>query len=180
MNLGKNKLKFCKNRFSISFYVLILLSFVFSISAKTLEEYKANVKQVKNKFGSISSESKDFETELNKVFEQSIELLPPKDKIETDGKTIDINNQWLTEKIKEYKNESEDSAKQELILAEIYEILEAIEIKINELETVTAKKRSKDENKQKLNEILKREEYKKPEKKEESLFAKLYRLFWNG
>nr|MDQ3322014.1 DUF4129 domain-containing protein [Acidobacteriota bacterium] len=52
--------------------------------------------------------------------------------------------------------------------------LEAIEQKLNELENPSASSRAKDEDKQKLAEILRREEYLKPEKPEESLFQKAW------
>ncbi|HEX8638323.1 MAG TPA: DUF4129 domain-containing protein, partial [Pyrinomonadaceae bacterium] len=51
------------------------------------------------------------------------------------------------------------------------------EEKLAELENATAADRTKDEDKQKLAEILRREEYQKPEQKEESLAQRWWRAF---
>ena len=64
-----------------------------------------------------------------------------------------------------------------IILTAIDERLWALESEVKELEEAAAADRTKDEDKQKLAEILRREEYQRPEQKEESLFQKWTREF---
>jgi len=77
--------------------------------------------------------------------------------------------------LNEYAKETENSPNRETILTAVYERLDALEQKVEETENAEAGSRTKDEDKQKLSEILRREEYQKPEEKQESLFQKLYR-----
>ncbi len=70
-----------------------------------------------------------------------------------------------------------DAPERRQILAEIYERLDSVEQKIIELENATASQRTKDEEKQKLAEILKREEYAQPQEQEESVIQNAYRRF---
>ena len=152
---------------------------VSSISAKSLKEYKENIKHIKDDFVSIirdewkSSDDKTrFEDEIS---DEVKKLLPPEDLVEIGGKTIEINNQWLTKKIEDYKNENKNLDRKSLILSEIYERLEAIELQIDSLEKANATGKTKDENKRKVSEILSREEYQKPSKDDESLIQKIFK-----
>ncbi|MGI8639760.1 MAG: hypothetical protein ACR2MG_07375, partial [Pyrinomonadaceae bacterium] len=101
--------------------------------------------------------------------------LPKTEKVEWQGATIETDNLWLNDKLDKLEKEAEDSPKREAILTEIYERLDAIELKLKELEKPSATNRTKDEDKQKLAEILRREEYQKPAVKQESLFQKIFR-----
>ncbi len=162
------------------FMFLYLLAAVFSpssIFAKTLAEYKENIEHLKGDIIVIldedwTAEKQTFEREF---LTEATQLLPADEKIEWQGTTIETDNRWLAEKIEEYKKESKNAPQQTAILTEIYERLDAIEQKIVQLENPAAEHRTKDEDKQKLAEILRREEYQKPEAQEESLFQKIYR-----
>lgn len=98
--------------------------------------------------------------------------LPVSEKIEWQGTSIETNNQWLHDQLQDYENEK-DPAERLAILSGIKERLWALELKINELENPAVSSRTKDEDKQKLGEILNREEYQKPEQKEKSWFQRL-------
>src|SRR5205085_7304959 len=93
--------------------------------------------------------------------------LPAGEKVEWKGLSVETDNRWLQEKLNEYEKES-TPARRATILTEIGERLSSIEQKLNELENPPASNRTKDEEKQKLGEILSREEYQKPQKKEKS------------
>jgi hypothetical protein len=103
--------------------------------------------------------------------------LPASEKIEWQAATVETDNRWLIDKLNEFEKLPENSPKRSAILTEISEWLEAIEQKLSELENPSASGRTKDEDKQKLAEILRREEYLKPEKAGESLFEKTWRRF---
>ena len=163
------------------FIFLCLLAAVFapsSIFAKTLTEYKENIEHLKE--GIITILDEDWTAAEKQTFErefltEAAQLLPAEEKIEWQGTTVETDNLWLADKVEEYKNAPKNASKQTAILTEIYERLDAIKQKIAQLENPAAEHRTKDEDKQKLAEILRREEYQKPEAKEESLFQKIYR-----
>ena len=102
-------------------------------------------------------------------------IVPKIQRIEWRGTTIDTDNQWLNENLDKLEKEPQNSPKREQILNEIYERLDALELKLKEVENTASESRSKDEDKRKLAEILRREEFQKPEAKGESLFYKIIR-----
>lgn len=103
--------------------------------------------------------------------------LPQTEMVEWQGGNVQTNNQWVHDDLAAYIDES-DLKERKAQLLSIEERLSAISEKIDELEKATAAERSKDEDKQKLAEILRRVEYAKPEIKDESLFQKWWNAFW--
>lgn len=170
MVISKNNFK--KNLLLTFCWVGIFLLFSQAICAKTLEEYKQNVGRLKDDFAAMTIDE-GFESETE-VLEKVPNLLPAEEKIEVGGASIDINNKWLSEEIKKYKAQT-DVQEKLLIVTAIYERLAAIELKIVELENAISTKRSKDQEKQKLAEILKREEYQKPVEEGESLLQRFFK-----
>lgn len=162
-------------------FILLCLLAAFvpsSIFATTLTEYKENIEHLKEDILSLLNENwTDAEKEKfeGEFLTEVPKLLPAEEKIEWQGTTVETDYQWLADKIVEYTEAQKKSPKKEAILTEIYERLDAIEQKIDQLENPAASTRTKDEDKQKLAEILRREEYQKPEVQEESLFQKIYR-----
>lgn len=162
--------------------ILAVVVFAFSVSAAAipLSEYRENIEHLRDDLDliiypeedSTDAENLQFERE---VFEEFPELLPPRDKIEWENSTIEVDNRWIYAALDKYKNASAKSAERETILKEISERLSAIKINLDELETTSASNRNKDEDKRKLAEILRREEFQKPEEKPESFFQKVMR-----
>lgn len=101
-------------------------------------------------------------------------LLPKTERIEYDGQTIDTENSWFSTSLDNFESE-DDTAKRTEILSGIIERLKAIRTGFEELNAATAAERTKDQDKQKLAEILGRQEFQKPEPKGESLFQKWWR-----
>ena len=122
-------------------------------------------------FTNSAAEYENFEKQSLAEIRKKI---PPSEKIEWKNSVIETDNRWLTEKLNEFENEPKDSNKREEILTEISERLDAIGKKVEELENPPISERTKDEDKQKLAEILKREEYKKADEKDKSLFQRMY------
>ncbi|HXG85234.1 MAG TPA: DUF4129 domain-containing protein [Pyrinomonadaceae bacterium] len=167
-------------RAGIFFFVLAAIAPA-AIYGKTPAEYGENIKAAKILTESLiytdveemsAAERLDYE---RRALAEIRAAVPGNDKIDWQGAAVETNNRWLIEKLNEFEKEPENSARREAILTEVGERLEAIERKLNELENSTASNRAKDEDKQKLAEILRREEYLKPEKPEESLFQKAWR-----
>lgn len=167
--------------------LLFLICFVFivfspvSASAGTLEQYRESVRYARDLTISMLYADEDDATAKKSQISESDNLtkirksLPASEKIEWQGASIETNNQWLRQNLDEFEREPQASPKRQIILTSISERLAALAQKIEELENSPAQNRAKDEDKQKLAEILRREEYQKPEKLEESIFQKIYR-----
>jgi hypothetical protein len=181
MNSGK-KLKsrvMTEKLLVMTAFCLLLLPL--NCAARTLAEYRAGLRAAAN----YTQELRDYaddrlagdaedaaqEREMLSRIRQS---LPVTEKVEWNGFSVETGNQWLEARLKAFEEETADRDKRRLILTEIGERLSAIETKINQLEgPAAANNRSKDEDKQKLAEILRRLEYQKPEAQQDSWFDRL-------
>lgn len=177
-------MKFRKTAYKILLFFSAFAAFSTVVSARTLAEYKQSIRHVRTDTAELISSSFEDEAERKnfeeRFFEELPGLLPRSEKIDIGGASIETRNDWLYEKIEHYKKSREPDALalQEaslLVLHEIYERLSSIENEISEYETARADDFTKDANKQKLSEILKREEYVKPEPPEESFLEKALR-----
>lgn len=173
------------NNFRLTEKILVVGAFCLlflpsAVLAKTLAEYRANVKSTAASVGKLINYTDEVLHEgkpENITYEREIlaeirKNLPVTEKVEWEGTSVETGNQWLEAKLKAFEEETEDRAKRRLILTDIGERLAALEDKINQLETASAAERSKDEDKQKLAEILRRVEFQKPPEQEESWFQK--------
>ena len=150
-----------------------------SLFAKTLKEYRGDLKASHSLIQNLlnpdtEDESFDDFAKLERGTLKKIRArIPASEKIEWQGATIETNNRWLAEKLDQFEQMPESAAQRWDVLTEIGERLAAIEQRLAELEIPAAAARTKDEDKRKLAEILRREEYQKPSQKEESLAEKL-------
>lgn len=157
-----------------------LLSFMAALPARatTLDDYRKSLESTQRLVGQLLESvarselgQRDVKRERD-VIAQIRKELPATEKIEWQGGSVETANQWLNAKLDAFQDEA-DSTKRAVMLTGISERLAAIGKKIDELENPTVAGRSKDEDKQKLAEILRREEYQKPQIiKEQSLFQK--------
>lgn len=162
------KVLLCKSPFLLfSFFLLLFISS--AVNGATLAEYRGKIENARGLADEIISggveKSKEKISKLRRELSTS-------EKVEWRGSVVETDNKWFQENLDEIEKET-DTEKRELILHGIRERLSAIEQKLDELENPSASNRSKDEDKRKLSEILKREEYQKPKEKEESLFSKI-------
>jgi hypothetical protein len=163
---------------------LSLTFFVFSsaVFAATLPEYKKKIHNARNSVGILLYSDVDDSNKTENLFSERRTLTEIRagfsaaEKVEWKGDSIEVENGWILEKLAAFENES-NSTKRKAILNEIYERLGAIETKVDELEKALEAGLSKDENKQKLAEILRRAEYQKPEAKKENILQKKWREF---
>lgn len=177
---GKTK----NHNFFIKSSIILWIAIFFSISvfAKTPAEYRKTIESAGDLVTNLSlAEAGDFSSPAEyqnferETIGQIRQILPGAENIEWQGATVETGNQWLFDKLEAYEKEPLDSSKRSMILTEISERLDALGEKLTELENPAASNRTKDEDKQKLAEILKREEYLKPEEPEESFIQGLLR-----
>lgn len=162
--------------------IVFVFLFTFSASAKTFQEYQKEVETAELTVTELIGYLYDIEEgvgEQNSIYEsrQIAKIrtaLPDSERIEWQGTVVETGNQWLKINLDAFADEPLNSPKREKILLEINERLASLSAKLKEIEASSASARSKDEEKQKLAEILSRQEYQKPEKEEKSLFEKWY------
>ena len=99
---------------------------------------------------------------------------PAAERIEWAGGSVEASHEWLLARVNELENASDVETSLPIIIA-IREHLSSIAFKLEEIQTSVETGRTKDEDKQKLSEILRREEYQKPEQAEESAFQRALR-----
>jgi Domain of unknown function (DUF4129) len=164
---------------SKSLAVIFVLLLSMSAFARTLAEYQNSVKIAKDSADELGLYFTDAETDGEKDVKYERELIelirtniPATEKIEHRGFSVETGNKWLAESIGAFEKET-DPVKRTNILSAIDERLTALQKKLSELEGTSASNRSKDEDKQKLSEILKREEFQKPEEQEESFIDRI-------
>ncbi len=187
MSLLKSRKVFPPNFASLPlgvFALNILLIFVGSAAsalAATPAEYKLRVESarigVEELLQNLDSADDDWK---RRTFSEIESDVPASERIEWPGGSVETQNGWLATKLKEFSNFRGEKYQRE-ILIEISERLLAIAESVDALDKAVAE-RTKDQDKQKLAEILGREEYQKSEAKEESLFQKWWRQFmdWLG
>jgi len=182
--LKNYELRITNYKYFSAYLRLCVLIFLFSAtgSAATLSEYHKKFHKAKESLDVLLfSDVEDSNKAENLAQERETlrdirQKFPATEKVELQNTSVEVNNQWLLEGLRNFENER-DSTKRSAILSEISERLGAIETKLNELEKATNANRTKDEDKQKLAEILKRPEYQKPLEKEESFFQIMWREF---
>ncbi len=179
--MDENKFKFKKYQAVFITLAFLFFASVTSISAKTLTAYRADITAAKLLTANLlSPDDEDFPNGDFAAFErESVKQIrakiPKSETVEWQNSSIETNNQWLIEKLDKFQQIPAGKSERWDVLTEVGEQLGALELKLEELENPSASDRSKDEDKQKLAEILRREEYQKPEAKQESLFEKIWR-----
>lgn len=163
----------------------LLLCLPVSLSAETLAEYRADVKAAKLLIQNLlepdieDDSYDDFDKLERDSLKQIRARLPATEKIQWQNSSFETDNRWLSESLDKFERTPKTDARRWETLTAAAERLEAIEQKLDQIEapSAAATTRTKDEDKQKLAEILRREEYQKPAEKEESFFQKMRRQF---
>jgi hypothetical protein len=101
-------------------------------------------------------------------------LIPPSESIETPTGGLETDNRWLASMLDQFEQET-DQNQRRVVLTSVSERLLAISQSVNDLQTAIASERTKETDKQKLADILARQEYQKQQVKDESLFQKWLR-----
>ena len=135
--------------------------------AGTLDDYQERVKAVKTDVDTLYYDLNYEELEREDLG-SVIGPIPARETIEWPNGTIETDNRWLHEQAKKL-NAAENDQERGLILTEMSERLGSISDSIDRLKAAVEAERTKDEDKQKLAEILRREEYQKPAENEKSM-----------
>ncbi len=179
---------FTLNNLSGVLLLLFLLGFgAAAAEAETLEKYREDIKHVNNDLSSLYSlTADDFSKEWGKqnqldferdFFAEVLILLPPRETVEWQGSSVEVDNRWLHKDLDDMKKISIFSADRDPIVSKLKDRLAALEARLGELDTLPPPTRSKDEEKQKLSEILNRVEYQPPEKKDKSALERWWESF---
>lgn len=153
-----------------------------TVSAIPLSQYREKVGEAYDSLdylnypeeGLAESEQIYIEREQIRLIRQK---LAPIEKIELPEGSFDADNRWFHASLQKIEAEKADSPARAPMIAELLDKLGTLEAKLLEVENQTAGQTTKDENKQKLAEILKRSEYQKAEKKE-NFIQKALNSFW--
>ena len=132
---------------------------------KRVESARVGVEQL---FAGRSTSGPDVEHDSVTEIQR---LIPPTENIEWPGGSVETDNRWLRARLADFAAET-DKTKRGAMLTEISERLAAVSAAADDLERAARAPQTKDEDKQKLAEILRRAEYQKPEAAEKSLFQK--------
>jgi hypothetical protein len=153
-----------------------ILVFIFAFSvpafAVNLTEYRAKIETVRDELEFLLyHDESETEAQIRSEERDSLKTiraaLPPSETVELQNAVFEADHGWLLAKLKVFEEEPVLTKRQQIV-REIVEQLEAVEYKLGELEKQEISNRSKDEDKQKLREILSRPEYQKPEEKKQS------------
>lgn len=180
MIIARRKLKFYPAIFLRPGLMLacVLFSTVTTL-AKTPAEYGKNIAEARSSVEALiqldfkALPAGDYLKAERETLAKIRARVPVSEKIEWQNGAIETDNHWLAGKLDQFEREPRGSTKRLEILKEIGERLDALERKVKELENPLAARRSKDEEKRRLAEILQREEYQKPEEKQPGLIERI-------
>ncbi len=165
------------NRSTLYGILLVVFCCAAPAAAATLDDYQKRVGAAKLDviaLRRLEDEGASYSEMRRQKLDDIRSSLPASEKIDARGSDIETNNQWLQDSLGAYTDERDKRRRNE-ILVSIEQRLTAIAEKIDELKKAETAAQTKDDDKQKLAEILRRPEYQKPEAQEESLFQRWYR-----
>ncbi len=151
---------------------LLFLIFNITTFSATLSEYKESIQTAIVELGYITYSDVEY-TATEKLAEEKESLLVVRNDLlkisKIDGSNFDVEteNAWLKQKLTDFEKLPTNNETRLKPINEAIERLNALVIKINEVEKQTISSRSKDEDKQKLDEILNRPEFQKAQEKVE-------------
>lgn len=163
----------------ISIIVLIVAGTQAAAFASDLKDYQDRLGSARARIDELKKTDQRSErlsrTSVEKLAQIRV-LIPKTEQLEWPGGHVETDNQWLHTETSNFENEADGAKRKDLLLG-MDERLLALTKSVGEIQNPTAEAPSKDQNKQKLAEILRRVEFQKPEAQGESLFQKWWREF---
>jgi hypothetical protein len=159
--------------------VAMLLVLPGSIFCVQLDAYKTRIDATLGRANDLEDAFRDDDfDDLQKraLIEATRRDFPASERIEWEGGSVEASHDWILAKMKELE-EARDLKTSLPIVVAVREHLSALAFKIEEMKSGVESTRTKDEDKQKLAEILRREEYQKPQEAKESAFQRVLREF---
>ncbi|MFN6963562.1 MAG: DUF4129 domain-containing protein [Pyrinomonadaceae bacterium] len=157
----------------------LLLAALSVAAAGTLDDYRSRVKRAvelsEGLHNMLAGDSRgaDVDRYVADTIRSIRAALPERETVAFDGGEVEVSNRWLRTSLDDLQRESSNSRRARIAL-EINERLAAIASQLAG-GPARADQPSKDSDKQKLAEILARDEYQKPEPKRESLIERWIR-----
>lgn len=130
----------------------------------TLEEYLEKLYRLKMEL--LLSKS------IHLSIEQAKEHFPKQVTIQGKNFRFEVSNEWLLSNLDKISN-SDDDLEKEILISETIQMIDSIIFEIERIQTDQPSKLTKDESKKKLEEILSRPDYLKPEKRDSNILEKL-------
>lgn len=149
--------------------LLAVLIATASLFAASLEEYTKRVEHA-HMLALIVEEDPADDRHIDDLVRYVEQSFPASEYIDWSGGRSEASNQWLLTRNAELKTKKDATVRGSRAV-EMREYLAAIIFKIHELKAVSAEGKTRDEEKQKLAEILRRAEYQKPEPKADGVIA---------
>jgi len=151
----------------------------FTSYASPIDAYQKRIESAKTAIDGLSEDLDSPGTSLERSrIEQLKNDLPATEHLEWQGGSVDTQNQWLHDRLDEFAAEPDPERRID-ILDGITERLDGIIFSLAELNNRSHSTSSKDLDKQKLSQILLREEFQKPKAPETSLFQQWLDAFWD-
>lgn len=148
----------------------LFAAFAFPAYAKGIAAYQEKVRKAREDIYSLIAFSEEADAESRNGEKEILERLRSQfskgERIEWDGRSIEVKHDWLLSGLEEFTS-AEDAYEKGELGARLNARLDSIGAKLNELRNARSGERSKDEDKQKLGEILSRPDFLKPQKKEQ-------------
>jgi hypothetical protein len=160
--------------------LLISCAAVKAAAAISLREYRERIGQVTMALDSLSSfdegvSERERAARVSSTLRDVRRVVPPTLAVEWNGAPVEVNNSWLDDALKEYEKIPASDARRSVSLASITERLQALGERLDELLKGKPVTLSKDEDKARLDSILRRSEYNRAT--EESAIARLWARF---
>lgn len=167
-----------RNLLQIGLIVVLMVSLNGITVARSFDQYVRDIDLSRVELRPFTADDTDLSDEgIAKKASEALNgiraRLPEKDEIQINEETITVDNFWLKRTVEEYESEQRPAYKL-VLLKSLRERLDAIFFRVSGLSAIERRKTSKDEEKRKLNEILKGEEYSIAGAGEESPAARFY------
>jgi len=147
---------------------LILLALATAAAAASLDDYRARLTAGAERLHQLDS---TVAPKNANVVERVLTDIPKTEKVEWEGGSLETDNAWLADEMSAFLSEG-DTEKRKAILQSSEERLLASASVIADLQQAKRAETTKDADKQKLAEILRRAEYQPVHEEEESLFQR--------
>jgi hypothetical protein len=162
----------------------LILLLHFSSFAETLTSYKKSVNAAILELTHLTNSDEGLSETEQKRENQICHGIIRDDllsitKIDVDDFEVETENAWLKQKLEEVEKLDSKSEERLALLNEAIDRLNAITIKIDQAEKQDINNRTKDQDKQKLEEILNRPEFKKAPPKKEEKEKSAFEKWWD-
>jgi hypothetical protein len=159
-------LKSLSRNVALAAMALVLMALSSQVKAATLAEYRARVSEAATVLlhlqapGANAGDGAQGATSADISIARLKTLLPEKERVILNDQAVEVNNSWLHEGLREFEKNQASVKRSEQILRRIQERLQALEQRIDEMQSGKPAS-DKDANKARLAEILLRPEYNK-------------------